>query len=61
MTILHLEYHTRDGLAAIRFALDFAEERLLFDLSNGIFGQDDGLVAAADHRVGYHRSTETIC
>jgi hypothetical protein len=48
--LLRLEYRSPDGLAAIRFALDFGGERLRFDLTDGLFGHDDGSVEAARYR-----------
>lgn len=45
-----LEYRSHDRLTAIRFRLNFADERLNFDVSNGLFGGEDGSVLAAEYR-----------
>ena len=48
--VVELEYRCPDGLMAIRFALNFAEERLIFDVTSGLLGGDDGSVLAAEYR-----------
>ncbi len=47
---LFVEYQSQSGLALLRFALNFPEERLEFEITDGIFGGDDGSVLAAEHR-----------
>lgn len=47
---LFVIYQSPDGLAEIRFVLALAEERLKFDVYEGIYGHDDGSVAAAEYR-----------
>jgi hypothetical protein len=53
--LLHLEYRSADALMAIRFALDFRRERVMFDLEHGLFGHDDGSVETARYRVDARR------
>jgi len=43
-------YGTDDGLVDIRFRLVPAEERLKFDVFNGVYGRDDGSVVAAEYK-----------
>jgi len=45
---LILQYSDAGGLISLRFALNFIEERLEFDVSNGVYGRDDGSVLAAE-------------
>ncbi|WP_296746323.1 methylamine utilization protein MauJ [Mesorhizobium sp.] len=47
---LLMVYGTEDGLVEIRFRLAPAEERLKFDIFDGIYGRDDGSVAAAEYK-----------
>lgn len=42
-----LRYQSSDGLVEMAFRLDFGEERLVFEVENGLFARDDGSVAAA--------------
>jgi hypothetical protein len=53
--IIKVAYKSADGLFEIRFQLDFGEERLLFAIDDGIYGRDDGSVAAAEYRREFHR------
>lgn len=46
---LLVTYGSGDGLSEIRFRLAPAEERLKFDISDGIYGHDDGSVTAAEY------------
>jgi len=54
---LSLQYRSKSGLMAFCFILNFSEERLLFDLSNGIFLGDDGSIISAEHRRDVARFT----
>jgi hypothetical protein len=54
-SVVNLEYRTGDGMMAVRFSLNLADERLEFDISNGLFGHDDGSVAAAEYRCETQR------
>lgn len=45
---LILQYRDAGGLIFLRFALNFVEERLEFDVSNGVYCRDDGSVLAAE-------------
>ena len=45
---LFLQYSDAGGLIFLRFALNFSEERLEFDIFNGVYGRDDGSVLAAE-------------
>jgi hypothetical protein len=48
---IELRYQSSDALVEMAFRLDFGEERLIFDVENGLFARDDGSVAAArDHQ-----------
>lgn len=47
---LLMVYGTADGLIEIHFRLALTEERLKFDLFNGVYGRDDGSVAAAEYK-----------
>jgi hypothetical protein len=47
---LLLIYATEDRLMEIRFRLALAEERLKFEIFDGIYGHDDGSVAAAEYK-----------
>ena len=47
---LLIMYGTEDGLADIRFRLAPAEERLRFDVDNGLYGHDDGSVTASEYK-----------
>lgn len=53
--IIKVAYKSADGLFEMRFQLDFGEERLLFAIDDGIYGRDDGSVAAAEYRREFHR------
>lgn len=44
---LEVVYGTTDGLSEIHFRLALTEERLKFDVFDGLFGHDDGSVTAA--------------
>jgi len=44
-----LEYRSPDYLMAIRFRLNFVDERLVFEVDNCLFGGDDGSVLAAEY------------
>ncbi len=48
---LKLQYRTKSELGAVCFYLDFVNERLIFDIENGIYCADDGSVAAAEQNV----------
>jgi hypothetical protein len=52
---LKIAYSSGDGLCSIKFYLAFAEERLEFDIFNGLYGRDDGSVAAAAYKRDAHR------
>jgi hypothetical protein len=45
--MINLEYRTADGMTRLRFTLNLVEERLEFNHLEGLFGHDDGSVAAA--------------
>ncbi|MGN6288709.1 MAG: methylamine utilization protein MauJ [Sphingopyxis terrae] len=47
---LLLVYATEDHLMEVCFRLAPAEERLKFDIFNGVYGRDDGSVAAAEYK-----------
>ena len=47
---LNLTYARPGRLVELRFTLSFEDERLVFDVANGIFGRDDGSVMAAEYR-----------
>ena len=53
--IIRVAYKSVDGLFEMRFQLDFGEERLAFAIDDGIYGRDDGSVAAAEYRREFHR------
>lgn len=53
--VIKVAYRSADSLFEIRFQLDFGEERLHFSVDNGIYGFDDGSVAAAEYRREFHR------
>jgi hypothetical protein len=46
---VHLSYRPPDKLLEFRFSLDFENERLIFDIHQGVFGHDDGSVAVAEY------------
>jgi hypothetical protein len=48
--LLELHYCTADNLMVVRFRLNFAEERLLFDVTNGLYLHDDSSVTAAEYQ-----------
>lgn len=50
-----LIYGTADGLMQVRFQLNLAEERLHFAIDDGIYGHDDGSVAAAEYQAEFQR------
>ncbi len=52
-----LVYSSSDRLVTIRFILNFAGERLLFDWLSDLSRRDDSSVAAAQHSVDVHRFT----
>ena len=52
---LHLVYVAEGNLVELRFSLAFGEERLCFDIENGVFGSDDGSVRAAEFRRDLER------
>lgn len=47
---LSMVYKSTDSLVQIHFRLALTEERLKFDLFNGLYIHEDGSVAAAEHR-----------
>ncbi|MGD7070517.1 methylamine utilization protein MauJ [Acetobacter sp. AAB5] len=47
---INLSYRSQDGLAEIRFQLDFSAERLHFSIENGIFCHDDNSIRAAEYQ-----------
>ncbi|WP_037500416.1 methylamine utilization protein MauJ [Sphingomonas jaspsi] len=52
---LELWYRSADDLVDMRFALDFAEERLTFDWMNDIRAGDDGSARAAENAAALNR------
>jgi hypothetical protein len=52
---LLMTYASPDGLVEIRFRLAPAEERLKFDIFNGVYGSDDGSITAAEHKIETER------
>lgn len=52
---LMLDYSDQHRLVSVRFSLNFTEERLEFDIANGIFGRDDGSALAARRSVDTKR------
>ncbi len=53
--VVRVAYNSADGLFEMRFRLDFGEERLHFAIEDGIYGHDDGSVAAAEYRREFYR------
>ncbi|GLS48436.1 hypothetical protein GCM10007885_12800 [Methylobacterium gnaphalii] len=53
--VIKLFYRSADSLFEIRFSLNFQDERLLFDVTQGVFLEDDGSVAAARHLIEIER------
>lgn len=52
---LHLTYAAEDNLVELRFSLAFGEERLCFNIEDGVYGRDDGSVRAAEFRRDIER------
>jgi len=52
---INLEYRTHDGLVAIRFRLSLPDERLVFDIANGLYFEEDGSISAAEYQRELHR------
>jgi hypothetical protein len=52
---IQLAYRSPDRLFEFRFVLDLGDERLVFDVTQGLFAHDDGSVVAAEHRKEIQR------
>ncbi|WP_139174111.1 hypothetical protein [Methylobacterium sp. UNC378MF] len=52
---VHLVYRSKSGLIFIKFILDFGDERIIFDIEDGLFLDDDGSVTAAEHNADCQR------
>lgn len=54
---LQLVYAAEDNLVELRFSLAFEEERICFDIENGVYIRDDGSLRAAEFRRDIERFT----
>lgn len=52
---VELTYQSFDNRMALVFYLDIRDERLIFDIDNSLFGNDDGSVAFAEHKRDFSR------
>jgi len=52
---VYLVYRSKSGLFYFKFVLDFGDERIIFDMEDGLFLNDDGSVTAAEHNADCQR------